>query len=172
MANTYTLISSYTASGSPTSFSFNSIPSTYTDLKLVMSLRGSRAAFYSNISVLVNGSSSAIYNYKWLYDSSGSVTNFSYAGDTELGQYVNGANSSGNLFGSLEMYFANYNSANYKALTVDNIVMDANSSRFMVMESESAQTTSAITSLTINGSGNNYTFATSSTAYLYGVSNA
>jgi hypothetical protein len=116
MANTYTLISSYTASTSPTSFTFTSIPQTYTDLKLVMSLRGSRAAFYSNISVLVNGSSSAIYDYKWVYSSSGTVTNNQYTGDTELGQFVDGANAMSSTFGSLEMYFANY--TNFKLIVI------------------------------------------------------
>ena len=169
MANTYTLISSYTASTSPTTFSFTSIPQTYTDLKLVMSLRGSRTAFYSNISVLVNGSSSAIYDYKWIYSSSGTVTNFGYTNDTELGQYVNGSSSTANTFASIEMHFANYTSGANKAVLTDNVTENNSTSVFMVLEGELAKTTNAITSLTINGSGNNYTFANNSTAYLYGV---
>ena len=172
MANTYTLISSYTASTSPTSFTFTSIPQTYTDLKLVMSIRGSRAAFYSNISVLVNGSSSAIYNYRWLYNSSGTPTALSYAGDTELGQFVDGANATSSTFNSIEMVFCNYTSSSYKTIAVENVVEDNSSSTFQVLEGELAQTASAITSFTITGSGNNYTFANSSTAYLYGVKNA
>ena len=172
MANTYTLISSYTASTSPTSFTFTSIPQTYTDLKLVMSLRGSRAAFYSNISVLVNGSSSAIYDYKWVYSSSGTITNNGYTGDTELGQFINGANSTANTFGSLEMYFTNYTSSNNKSISVDNVVEDNSTSTFVVLEAELARTSSPITSFTITGSGNNYTFANNSTAYLYGIKNS
>jgi len=172
MANTLTLISSYTASTSPTSFSFTSIPQTYTDLKLILSIRGSRAAFYSNISVLVNGSSSAIYNYRWLYNSSGTPTALGYAGDTELGQYVDGANATSNTFGNLEMTICNYATSNYKTISVDNVVEDNSSSVFEVLEGELAQTTSAVTSLTINGSGNNYTFANNSTAYLYGIKNS
>ena len=172
MPNTYTLINSYTASTSPTSFTFTSIPQTYTDLKLVMSIRGSRAAFYSNISVLVNGSSSAIYDYKWIYSSSGTVTNFGFTNDTELGQYVGGANSTSNTFNSIEMYFPNYTSSNHKSISVDNVVEDNSSSTFIVLEAELAKTTSAITSFTINGSGNNYTFANNSTAYLYGIKNS
>lgn len=172
MPNTFELIASYTASTSPTSFTFTSIPQTFTDLKLVMSLRGSRAAFYSNISVLVNGSSSAIYDMKWLYSSSGTVTNYGYTGDTELGQYINGANSTSNTFNSIEMYFPNYTSSNNKSISVDNAVEDNSTSTFLVLEAELARTSSPITSFTINGSGNNYTFANNSTAYLYGVKNA
>lgn len=172
MANTYTLISSYTASTSPTSFSFTSIPQTYTDLKLVLSLRGSRSAFYSNISVLVNGSSSAIYDMKWLYSSSGTVTNYSYTGDTELGQYVNGSTSNSSTFNNLDMHFLNYTNSENKVISVDNAVEDNSTSTFLLIESELARTTSAITSLTINGSGNNYTFANNSTAYLYGIKNS
>ena len=168
-ANTYVLISSYTASTSPTSFSFTSIPQTYTDLKLVMSLRGSRAAFYSNISVLVNGSSSAIYDMKWVYSSSGTVTNYSYTGDTELGQYIDGANATASTFGSLEMYFPNYTSSNHKSISAENAVEDNSTSTFLLLEAELATTTSAITSFTINGSNSNYTFANYSTAYLYGI---
>jgi len=137
-----------------------------------MSLRGSRAAFYSNISVLVNGSSSAIYDYKWVYSSSGTVTNNQYTGDTELGQFVDGANATANTFGSLEMYFPNYTSANNKSISVDNVVEDNSTSTFLVLEAELARTSSPITSFTITGSGNNYTFANNSTAYLYGVKNA
>lgn len=172
MANTYTLISSYTASTSPTSFSFTSIPQTYTDLKLVMSLRGSRAAFYSNISVLVNGSTSAIYDMKWLYSSSNAVTNYGYTGDVELGQYVNGSTSTATTFNNIEMTFANYTGSTNKCISVDNAVEDNSTSNFLLIEAELARTTSAITSLTINGSGNNYTFANNSTAYLYGIKNS
>jgi len=134
-----------------------------------MSLRGSRAAFYSNISVLVNGSSSAIYDYKWLYSSSGTVTNNGYTGDTELGQYVDGANATASTFSSLEMYFPNYTSSNYKCVSVDNAVEDNSSSTFLLLEAEIANTSSPITSFTINGSSGGYTFANNSTAYLYGI---
>jgi hypothetical protein len=41
MANTFELISSYTATGSVANISFTSIPATYTDLVLKMSLRSS-----------------------------------------------------------------------------------------------------------------------------------
>lgn len=172
MPNTYTLISSYTASTSPTSFTFTSIPQTYTDLKLVMSIRGSRTAFYSNISVLVNGSSSGIYDYKWVYSSSGTVTSLQTTNDTELGQFVGGASSTANTFGSLEMYFTNYTSSNHKSISVNNAVEDNSGSTFIVLEAELAKTTSSITSFTITGSGNNYTFANNSTAYLYGIKNS
>ena len=44
MANTFELISSYTASGSVASIGFSSIPSTYTDLCIKLSLRSSNTA--------------------------------------------------------------------------------------------------------------------------------
>ena len=175
MATTFELISSYTATGSPTSFSFTSIPQTFSSLKLIMSLRGSRSGLgYSNISVLPNGSTSAIYDYKNVYIYAGSITNFGYTNDTEFGHYVDGADSTTKIFGNIELTFPNYTSSNNKVVSTENTAENNSSSVGLPVFLGAGlwKSTSAITSITINGSGNNYTFANNSTAYLYGIKNS
>lgn len=173
MANTYTLISSYTVDASaPTSFSFTSIPQTYTDLKLVMSLRGSRTNHYSNVWVLVNGSTSAIYDYKIVYNNSGSALSTGATSDTAVGYWGVGSTATASTFSSLEIYYPNYTSSNYKSSSGDSVTENNSTDVLSEMHADLAKTTNPITSLTINGSGNNYTFAQYSTFYLYGIKNS
>jgi hypothetical protein len=70
MANTYTLIASSTVSaGGVSSIDFTSIPSTYTDLCLKLSIRTAASSDYPAIVLRFNGSSSAVYSYKYLLGS-------------------------------------------------------------------------------------------------------
>jgi hypothetical protein len=77
MANTFELISSYTATGSVANITFSSIPSTYTDLVLDCSLRSDRAGDSDGTKLTFNGSTSG-YTFKILYGSGSSTQNRNY----------------------------------------------------------------------------------------------
>jgi hypothetical protein len=66
MANTYTLINSYAATGSVANIDFTSIPGTYTDLLIVASLRSSVADASGLVTINNSGTT---YTNKRLYGS-------------------------------------------------------------------------------------------------------
>lgn len=65
MASTYTPIATTTATGSATSITFNSIPSTYTDLILIASATGTSSAYLGYI--IINGDGGSNYSETLLY---------------------------------------------------------------------------------------------------------
>ena len=171
MANTYTLIASNSVgSGGSAYVEFTSIPSTYTDLKLVGSARTDRSdSWLDYVSLLPNGSSSNI-SMRRLYGTGstvGSDTSASYLlaeADTAL--------DTANTFSNFEFYIPNYNSSNYKSLSID-AVMENNSSTNNQMSLSAGlwSSTAAITSLRLNVVGGTQ-FVQYSTFYLYGIKNS
>ena len=170
MANTMTLIQSVTVpSGGSASIDFTSIPSTYTDLCLKLSLRNSYAGTYVSGKLTVNANTSSIYSSKVLAGGGSSTSSSSYGPATKMEWGPAGANNlTANTFSNVEMYFPNYTSSNNKSISID-AVMETNDATNNALQlwAGLAATTSAISSIEINfnaGSWMQY-----STAYLYGV---
>ena len=67
MAKTYEPIATYTIPSAQASYTFNSIPSTYTDLCLKGSLRSSDAAAFVNYQVKFNNSGGTAYSVRMVY---------------------------------------------------------------------------------------------------------
>jgi len=172
MANTYTLIASSTVgSGGTGSFNFTSIPQTYTDLAVLVTLRSTRSGGnVSDIYAQFNGSSSNITK-KRLYGS-GSGT----ASDT--GNAIgNAANNTANTFSSHSFYIPNYTSSNNKSYSVDSVTSNNTNTAgyiYLSMLSYTWSDTSAITSVEIRdySDGNTNNLVQYSTAYLYGIKNS
>ena len=148
------------------SVTFSSIPQTgYTDLVLKISPRQVAGGVWQGISLTVNGSTST-YSSKILEGGDSTATSAN-GGTTGIG-----LNSVGVLyastFASSEVYIPNYTSSNYKSFSVDS-VSEGNQSGGVYQDLIAGlwSTTSAITSITLTGSSNN--FAQYSTFYLYGV---
>ena len=71
MALTYEPIATYTATGTPTSYTFSSIPGTYTDLILIGSAkRGNAGSGDDNYNVTFNGDTGNNYSVTLLYEGS------------------------------------------------------------------------------------------------------
>ena len=115
---TYVLIASTTVgSGGANYLEFTSIPSTYTDLMIKVSVRA-------------NGGSNNHDNY--LIDFNGSSANQSYRTVSGFGSSTDsrsttsyifsfpGGNSTANTFSNAEWYIPNYASSNYKSISMDN----------------------------------------------------
>jgi hypothetical protein len=173
MANTFELIASSTVgAGGASSIDFTSIPSTYTDLCLKLSLRNSYAGTYVSGKLTVNNNTSSIYTSKNLAAGGSSVSSNSYGPATKLEWGPAGANNlTANTFSNVEMYFPNYTSSNNKSISID-AVMETNDATNNALQlwAGLASTSSAISSIEVNfnaGSWMQY-----STAYLYGVKNA
>jgi len=168
MANTYTLISSTNLSSAATSISFSSIPSTYTDLQLVVSARGT--------TTLANG------GYVYLFYPNGATTNLtsryilgtgsaaSSVTDTAPFVYMTPSDYTANTFGTSSIYMPNYAGSTNKSFSIESAMENnATAAQMNIFAALWSQTT-AISSLTITAAGGS--FAINTTAYLYGVNNA
>jgi hypothetical protein len=168
MANpTYVLINSYTVgAGSTSTVTFSSIPQTYTDLVVKLSVRNSNAANSAQVFTSVNGSAGSS---KVLRGSGSAASSFSST-VIETAR-ASAASSTANTFSNIELYFPNYTSAIAHSISSDGVSEDNSSTAYAELAAGLSSSTAAITSLTFdtNGSGN---FVQYSTAYLYGIKNS
>ena len=176
MANTYTLIEGKTLGTTAANVEFTAIPSTYTDLKLVASIRTDRTASAAeNIRVQFNSDTSSVYSARILdADGSSAYSSSNSAQASILGGYGNTDLTTSNTFGNFEMYIPNYlSTTTAKSISSDSVVENNATLGFNVMIAglwnPAAQ--AAITSIKLFPQlGPN--FKTSSTFYLYGISNS
>lgn len=162
--------------GGVASITFNSIPQTFTDLKLVMSLRGTAngdatyyddfprirfngdsATNYSRISILGSGSPSLTASQVFANEA------YAYIGDTS------GSTATANTFGYSESYISNYTSNNYKQVLSESLSETNNAATRMFLSSNLYRSTSAITSINISLTQTSSNIAQYSTLSLYGI---
>jgi hypothetical protein len=174
MANpTMTLIASNTVgSGGASSVTFSPIPSTYTDLKLVISVRTNRALLNDYLKITINGSSTG-YSGIQLEGDGSSVSSGTFSGiaATQYAGEINGATGTTSVFTSVDIYFPNYSSSNYKSYSVDSATENNATTSFLTLDAGLWSNSSAITSITLApGVGTN--LIANSTFYLYGIKNS
>jgi hypothetical protein len=167
MANTYTLIASYAASGTVASIEFTSIPATYTDLLVKVSLRGTSNIGVAGLILEYNSSSSNLTYIRLLGDGSAASSATSTIGQISV---VQGGNATANTFSNQEIYIPNYTSANYKSANGDSVNENNATTEYMSLNRHLWNDTAAITSLKL--SPNAGSLVQYSTAYLYGISNS
>jgi hypothetical protein len=171
MANTYQLISSVTVgSGGAATIGFTSIPSTYTDLLVKMSLRCvSGAAGADLIDVTINGSTSN-FTQRYLINNAGSVSS-----DNNVPRslaVINRNGSTASTFSNCEIYIPNYAGSNNKSISVDAVTeQNGTTGYFQYLSANLWSDSAAITSLSFADNGG-HNIGQYSTAYLYGISNA
>ena len=168
MANTFELIASYTATGSVSSIDFTSIPSTYTDLCIVASVRTDAAVVGKTLEITFNNSTSNRTSRRLSGSgsaaSSSSFTNL-YAG------VMPGSSATASTFGNNLIYIPNYAGATNKSYSADGVSENNATEAYAQLYAGLWSDTTAISSIQLFAatSGN---FVEHSTAYLYGVSNA
>jgi hypothetical protein len=168
MANTYTLISSSTVgSGGASYVEFTSIPATYTDLKLVLSLRGDQAAQYASCFIAFNGSSTG-FVHKFVYGDGAGAAGF--GGNTNQIADQNGDTSTANTFSNAEIYIPNYTLSNSKSFSVDGVT-ETNATTAFIELGALVGPSAAITSIRISPNSTKK-WVQYSTAYLYGIKNS
>jgi hypothetical protein len=159
-------------SGGAASIAFSNIPQTYTDLKIVVSARGTDATALDTLSVRFNGATTN-YSYRQLYGGagSGSIVVGSANGATLLyGGVIPSTNATASTFSSQEIYVPNYTSNLNKSVSIDS-ASENNASTNWQLDLFAAlwSNTAAITSVSVlTQSGQN--FAQHTTATLYGIS--
>ena len=168
MANTFELISSVTVgSGGAASIDFTSIPATYTDLCIKMSVRNTAAAVSGFVVAAFNGST-ANFTARGVYGNGSSAASFSTPGNF-VGELV-AANATASTFSNLEMYIPNYAGSSFKSYSVDSVGENNGTSAQATISAGLWSVSTAINQVTLTP--NTGTLVQYSTAYLYGVKNA
>jgi len=174
MANTYTLIASSTVgSGGVSSVSFSTIPTDYTDLRILASVRTERSTGGSNFYMRFNGSSASNYDFKRVQGNGASASSDQY---TSLDGFVigtaNGDTSTANTFSSFDIYIPNYQSSNKKSVSVDSVTENNGTTAYADLTADLWNLTNAITSISFHELAAGTDIAQYSTFYLYGISNS
>jgi hypothetical protein len=111
------LIESKTLATAAASIEFTSIPSTFTDLVFVTSLRSSSAGAESeNLDIRFNSSSSN-FSFRMLRGSGSAATSASE--DIPFFAYIPRAGTTANTFGNAQLYIPNYSGSTNKSYSVD-----------------------------------------------------
>ena len=174
MPDTFTLIASSTVGGGGVaSIDFTSIPSTYTDLLLVTSVRSNDAGVRTALNITVNGSAST-YSSRLVRGYDNTTVDSATGGSTSINTFrVPAAGNTASTFSNDSTYIPNYAGSTNKSMSLDNTSetnIASGTTNYMSLSAGLWSTTSAINQVTLTlGAGN---FVQYSTAYLYGVKNA
>lgn len=169
MATTFVKIASTSiGSGGAASMSFTSIPSTYTDLCVKVSLR---AAVNQQSWTLTFNSSGSGYSQKVLYGDGSGVSSQSLSAQSVIYGYAQDRSTwTANTFNNGEIYILNYAGSNYKSVSIDEVSENNATLANQAFVAGLWSNTAAITSITIGGYSGD--LAQYSSATLYGIKNS
>ena len=164
---TYELIQSYSVgSGGAANIDFASIPATYTDLVLKVSLRNTGTNLWSKLSF--NGSNTN-WTMRYIQGNGASAV----SGNDPANDYSvmnTGSSQTASTFASAEIYIPNYAGSNNKSVSIDHITENNATTAYANLTAMLWSSSSAINQITLTPGANN--FAQHSTAYLYGIKNS
>lgn len=169
MAN-YIPISTVTVgNGGAASIAFNNIPQTYTDLKVVFSVRGTRVNASDGMNLQFNGDTANNYSTRRIYGigsgtpSSDSLTPYAriFLND------IPASTATASTFCNSEFYVPNYLSSNQKSVSADTAFENNTTTAGLVLLAGLWTGTAAISSITLYADSGN--IAQYSTATLYGI---
>ena len=166
MANTYTLIASYTATSTQASYTFSSIPSTYTDLKLLLSMRDADTNG-ALASISFEGVTTNLSSIR-LRGTGSAATSSTFSSNIYVQNQANGETA--NTFSNVEVYIPNYRSSQNKSVSSDGVSENNATAAYMQLTAGLWANTSTISSITITPAVPN--FQINSTFYLYGIKNS
>jgi hypothetical protein len=147
-----------------TTVTFSSIPSGYTDLKLVVSARTDSAAVYGIGFIRPNGATTNLSN-KVLEGTGSGAGSYS---ETSWRFEPNGGTSTSSTFGNAEIYIPNYAGSNNKSASADTVQETNATAAYSYLKAYLWSNTAAITSIDIvTNSGQSW--QANSTFTLYGV---
>ena len=169
MAATKQLIATLTVGSTPSGIQFTNIPSSFTDLYIVISARvvgtGITSGMYANFNGDYTG---ANYVRRTLYGQGGGVG--SYLGNAVISVgSAPSASATANVFSNIEMYIPNYSSSNPKVASANSVTENNGTTAEIVIGANRWTGTAAINDINIysdNGAQVQY-----STASLYGITN-
>ena len=169
MAN-YVLLETVSLISSVSSVTFSNIPQTgYTDLKIVTSTRGTNSGggtsgAWDNFTISFNGVTSNL-SCRWLTgaDSGTGSGNSS----TAIYTWTDYAGAGANTFANTVFEIPNYNSSNYKSVSIDTVTENNATTNVSGLTAGLWSSTASITSVTLTPNGGSW--AANSTFSLYAV---
>lgn len=170
MANTYQYINSSVLSSGASSVVFSSIPSTFDDLVLFISVRNTTSGS-QNYFLKIN-STAADYGVVILYGDGSSASSATYSSESSgyrVFQAQPGSDYVANTFSSTEIYIPKYKNTTAKIVAMHNAIENTNPTAYQSFVTGYQPATAAITSLEVTTAGN---FAANSSFYLYGIKNS
>lgn len=170
MANTYTLIASYAATGNVSTIDFSSIPQTYTDLVLRFSGRVSNSINVVDDTYLQINGSSASFSMRRVFGDGANAYGDTGGGTFSYVSQTPNASATGSVFGNVEVYIPSYTSSNNKSLIATGVGENAASNSYILQSAVYHANAAAINQLTLVNAASN--FVQYSTAYLYGIKNS
>jgi hypothetical protein len=156
---------------------FSNIPQNYTDLKVVLSTRGSSNSYFTQgIRITFNDITSGYTTKIVGSDSVDAVSGSNPYSVTSasIGMFGNNGQSTASTFGNAEIYIPNYAGSNHKSFSMDSVTETNGSSRYntqMYFSAGLLSNAAAITSIKFEPQTDEGTFVANSTFTLYGVSN-
>jgi hypothetical protein len=167
MANTFELIASTTVgSGGAANIDFTSIPSTFTDLCIKLTLRATTGGV-QGVRIKINTSASNLSERQ--LEGVGSGTPASSSTTSGFVVVGNGSTDTANTFSNCEIYLPNYLSSSNKSWSADFVTENNATAAYAGFTAGLWSQTAAIYEIGILATN---PFAQHSTAYLYGVKNA
>jgi hypothetical protein len=175
MANTMTLINSYTVSGSSTStIDFTSIPSTYSDLCIKFSARHTTAGGEDTPNIRFNNDSAS--NYYFVFGSGRGgipVASGQNPGTSMWCGTLPGAGDTSGAFSNIEIYVPNYTSTTLKkSMRFEGMTSGMTGSMYQRTGGGYWNATAAAINRVTLGIVSPYNFTAGTTAYLYGIKNS
>lgn len=162
MASTYTPIATYTVPSATANYTFSSIPSTYTDLVLIINATSSTAAG-AGLSMQFNGDTASNYSFTYM---------FGNGGGTSSGRQSNTFVNLGNINNTRSVNrfnIQNYsNSTTYKSMLGRASLSD----KYDVTYAGLWRSTSAITSIKLTIENGTHNFDSGSIFTIYGIAAA
>jgi hypothetical protein len=162
---TYTLIAHTELTSAQANIEITSIPATFTDLLLVLSLRSTTGSTWTDGKLEFNNVTTG-YSFRVLYGpGSGSGASFT---ETGLNMRVPGASSTANTFGSQSIYIPNYRSSAQKSVSIEQVTENNGTEALQLIGAGLSDITAVISSIkTTTTNGTNYAIGSSAT--LYGI---
>ena len=157
-------------SGGAANIEFTSIPGTFDDLVLKVSIRDTEASISNAFIFQFNGETATTnYSARWLYGTGAAAASLTRSGAS--GQFwgeSNSANSTASTFANVEFYIPNYRGSTNKSVSIDAVTENNATTAYQFLIAALWSNTAAITSILIKpNSGLNW--VQHSTATLYGI---
>lgn len=172
MPSTYELVSSNVLTTAASSVTFSAIPSTYTDLVLRASARGSDSGNNAPFNIQINGDTGSNYSRIRTYGYNGTAySNLSASATAYVDSaFFNLGTTTADTFASIELYIPNYLSTASKQISGSNAMENNATTAINDMHAVLYRGTSPVTSLAfIHASGD---YVAGSSFYLYGIKNS
>jgi hypothetical protein len=175
MAESFVLLESIRVNSSATTVTFDNLPTSgYTDLKILVSARTSRANPTDSIYMRLNGDAGSNYvQYRLYAFAAASATADTYTATGFDFSPVQGNSATGGFYSNNELYLTDFLSSTTKTVSWMSVAESdsASAGNGLVQGQATWSGTAPITSISLHVlDGNN--FATGSTFYLYGLSNS